>query len=299
MWQIKPLAAPDWPTLAPFVHATNRRADGRCRCLHAEQGDSIESHERELRSLGAAQACFVAAREAGELVGMAGAVIDAGLLRAWVRGPLTAQDDAMLRAALLDALLRAMPQRQRLDAFPSVDEASLRTSLRAAGFRDRFQFHVMSRAADAVPPPAWPAAVHDANEDEAARAAQLHTRLFPNTYLDAAALVSTRDAAHRLLVVAGLAGEPAGYLYVRDSPLDDEAYVDFLGVAEAERGRGVGRRLLDAALHWGLGELQRARVSLTVQQGRAPALGLYESAGFRELAAGAQMVFERAVLTPP
>ena len=44
---------------------------------------------------------------------------------------------------------------------------------------------------------------------------------------------------------------------------------------------------------------QRARVSLTVPQGHAPVLGLYESAGFRELAAGAQMVFERAALTPP
>jgi ribosomal protein S18 acetylase RimI-like enzyme len=64
-------------------------------------------------------------------------------------------------------------------------------------------------------------------------------------------------------------------------------------VAAAARGRGVGRGLLLAALHWLCGQRGLPRVSLTVRQDSAPALGLYEGCGFRRVASGAQMVCER------
>jgi len=296
MWQIETVPPKEWVTLAGFIHASNRHADGRVRCLHAEQGDGIESHAHELAALPADGACFVAARTHGELVGVAGGEIDLGQRRAWVRGPLTRDsrdDDQALRIALLDALRAALPQAQRFDAFPHVDEAPLRASLRAAGFEDRVQYHVLTLSAATPERHPWPDGVREPLADEASALAALHDGLFPATYLDGAGLLASRDATHRLFVVPGGAGTPAGYVYVQDQPLEDEGYVDFVGVAATQRGRGVGRALLAAAVHWAVVQCGRPRVSLTVRQGHAPALGLYEGAGFRAVSAGAQMVFER------
>lgn len=296
MWRLNTLAPQRWPELAAFIHAHNRRGDGRVRCLHAENGDSVQAQAAELRALPADEACFVTAHdEAGRLCGVAGAELDAGQRRAWVRGPLTdaGESATACRLALLQALHEALPQAQRFDAFPQVDEAPLRESLRRAGYRDHVQHHVMERDTTS-PAPAWPAAVRDAAPGEAAALVPLHDALFPATYMSVAEMVARLDARHRLLVVPGADGAaPAGYLFVREQPHDREAYVDFLGVAPAARGRGLGRALLDAAVHWALVPRDLPRVHLTVREDRGPALGLYVSAGFREVAAGAQMIFER------
>ncbi len=300
MWRLITLAPDDWPALAGFIHVHNRRPDGRVRCLHAECGGSVQQQHDELRALAADAACFVAARdEAGQLVGIAGAEVDRVTRRAWVRGPLTGADvDAAgtapaLRHELLQRLHAALPGMRRFDAFPQVDEAALRDSLRRAGYTDQLQHHVMERSAG-LPAPTWPAEVRDATPDEAAALASLHGALFPAAYLDMTEMAATADTGRRLLVVPGHdAAGPSGYLYVHEQVHDHDACIDFLGVAPSARGRGHGQALLAAALHWALVQRGLPRVSLTVRQDRAPALGLYASAGFREVAAGAQMTFDR------
>jgi GNAT superfamily N-acetyltransferase len=293
MWSLRTLAPAEWPGLADFIHAHNRRDDGRARCLHFEQ-ETLQAQADELRSFAAGSACFVAAHEGETLRGVVGAEFDAGLRRAWVRAPLThgAGGAEALRPALLAALHDALPQALRFDAFPQVDEAPLRDGLRAAGYRDHVQHHVMEWSAT-VPAPDWPASVRDALPDDHAHVAALHDALFPATYLPAEAMLASIDADHRLLVAAG-PGTAAfgGYLYVQRRTRENDAYIDFIGVAPAARGHGLGRALLDAALHW-VCRSGLVHVSLTVRQDRAPALGLYTSAGFREVAAGAQMIFER------
>ena len=293
MWGLRTLAPEEWPGLAEFIHAHNRRDDGRARCLHFEQ-ETLQAQVDELRTFAPGRACFVAAHEGGTLRGVAGAEFDAGQCRAWVRAPLThgAGDAEALRPALLAALHDALPQALRFDAFPQIDEAPLRDGLRAAGYRDHVQHHVMTWSVTNRAPD-WPAYVRDAVPDDHPQWAALHEALFPATYLTAETMLASIDADHRLLVAAKPgASDVGGYLYVQRRARENDAYVDFIGVAPAARGLGLGRALLDAALHW-VCESDLARVSLTVRQDRAPALGLYTSAGFREVAAGAQMIFER------
>jgi ribosomal protein S18 acetylase RimI-like enzyme len=295
MWTIRPVRHDEWPALAGFIHPHNRRPDGRARCLHAESGASEQDHRDELCGLRAGEACFVAAREGGTLRGLAGAEFDAELQRAWLRGPLTdTPDDGVLRLELLAALHAELPQAQRFDAFPCVDESALRESLRRFGYRDHVQHHVMQLRRPASVP-AWHAAVRDASAADAVQAVALHEALFPATYLTGASMLASRDADHRLLVVARPgSAQIAGYLYAQYRPLDNEAHVDFIGIAPDARGLGLGRALLDAALNWCFSQRGLSGVSLTVRQDRPNALRLYESAGFREIAAGAQMIFERA-----
>lgn len=278
----------DEPALAAFVHRANRRPDGRARCLHADQGEDVATLLAELRALADDERCLLAARDGERWLGMVGAEHDSQIGRAWVRGPLTDPPDPALAARLLQRLLQTLPV-ARLDAFVQADEAAALQTLGDAGFRRRALFSVMR--CDGPPPPA-PDGVHDADAAEAAQAARLHEAAFPATYMTPQTLQAQRDDDHRLLV-ATEGGEVVAYLYGQVRPLEAEGYVDFLAVAEPARGRGHGRRLLAAALHWALAERGMSSVALTVQQDRAPALGLYRQAGFREVAAGVQMVFER------
>lgn len=282
-----------WPELAAFIHRHNRRGDGRVRCLHAEHGDSPDAQASEMLAIPDGEACFVAARLSGaaEWSGMAGCELDPGLGRAWLRGPLTRDaDDAALQVALIHALEAALPRDvRRFDAFPQVSEAGLRASYRAAGYRDHMQHHVFCLERPPVAP-SWPDAVAAQPGAAAAeQAARLHEQLFPDTYLNRASMLDSLDDEHRLFV-AEVNGAVAGYVYVQDKPLEDEGYVDFIGVDPGARGRGLGRALLDAAVYWALVQRGQPRVSLTARQDRTPALGLYEAAGFREVAAGAHMI---------
>jgi ribosomal protein S18 acetylase RimI-like enzyme len=120
----------------------------------------------------------------------------------------------------------------------------------------------------------------------------LHDRLFPATYLHGDALPASLDTDHQLFAaVAG--GRLGGYVYVQHRRDEHEGYVDYLGVAEHARGQGLGRALLLHALQWALVDRGLPCVHLTVRHDSAPALGLYRSAGFREVAAGLQLCLER------
>lgn len=293
MQKIDIVARAHWPELAAFIHRHNRRSDGRARCLHAEHGDTADAQASEMLAIPDGEACFVAARAGtgGEWSGTAGCELDPALGRAWLRGPLTRDaDDAALQVALIHALEAALPRAvRRFDAFPQVSETALRASYRAAGYRDHMQHHVFCLERPQAPPP-WPEAVAaQATPAAAELAARLHEQLFPDTYLTRTSMLESLDDEHRLFA-AEVGGTVAGYVYVQDKPLEDEGYIDFIGVSAEARGRGLGRALLDAAVHWAMVERGRPRVSLTARQDRTPALGLYEAAGFREVAAGAHMI---------
>ncbi|WP_418315662.1 GNAT family N-acetyltransferase [Piscinibacter sakaiensis] len=299
MWNCRRALPADWPSLAPLVHQWNQRADGRVRCLHAEQGATPEQQAESMRGLAADKAVFiVASRRSNDAAigGLAGATFDAAAGRAWVWGPLVdEQDDAdALRATLIDALRRALPQISRFDSFPQADEASLLRALEAAGFLHLQHHRVMALEASDCPP-ASAVPIIDAGKTHPllGELPELHDRLFPQTYLPGAALAASVDDAHRLLVaIAG--GRLAGYVYVQHQQVEGEGYVDYLGVAESARGQGLGGALLTAAARWALIERALPRLHLTVRQDKPVALRLYEGAGFREVAAGAHWMWQRA-----
>mgnify|MGYP001420218886 CR=1 FL=1 len=287
-----------------FRSHQNRDASGRVRCLQAEQGETVAAVLHEMRSLNDGESCFLAVSEGAALHGAIGAEVDPSLSRAWLRGPVCSgavAADPVLRDRLFDALIAALPAAlphiRRFDAFPHVDETPLRAAWRRAGFRDELQHHVLSLAQAAYTPPSLPSSATTAGAADAVAAGALHEALFPVSYLRSADLMAA-TATHvggnpRRLFVAASAGVVCGYAYVQQLPAGDEAYVDYLGVAPDARGHGLGRALLDAAVHWALVERALPRVSLTVRQDRSPALGLYFGAGFVEVAAGAHLVLER------
>jgi ribosomal protein S18 acetylase RimI-like enzyme len=275
-----------WPELAGLVVRLNRRADGGVHCLHAAQGDDAASHAEELASLAPGEAAFWSVMRGGERVGMVGCRFDAALGRAWTRGPL-AVDSGVLEALLPLAgptMEAALPGIVQFDAFPAADSTPLNEWHAAAGYEAQ-QLHRVLRAVACEVPPA-PGSVRRATAQDLPAMLRLHEALFPAAYLVEADFRKALDAEDRTLLVAcGDGGAPVGYLHVQENAADQEAYVDYLGVMESQRGRGVGRALLHAAAQWAVA-MGRLHVALTVREDRRSAIGLYLHAGFVELHAG-------------
>ena len=108
--------------------------------------------------------------------------------------------------------------------------------------------------------------------------AALHDRLFPGTHTRGADLLAA-EGTH-VDVVEGPDGVPVGYVAVEVQP-DGSGYVDYLGVAEQARGRGLGRLLVAGALR-GLAARGVPFAHLTVRVDNPAARALYASLGFVE-----------------
>jgi dTDP-4-amino-4,6-dideoxy-D-galactose acyltransferase len=81
------------------------------------------------------------------------------------------------------------------------------------------------------------------------------------------------------VLVAREGGTPVGYVTCKTDPHTHEGVIDLIGVAEPARGRGVGTRLVDAALAWAA--LRGATAMSVVTQARnTAAIRLYERRGF-------------------
>ena len=287
----------EWPALGEFIFKSNRTVDGRVRCLHGDQGDDERSHVAELANLRASEAAFWrATNSCGESLGVIGCEIDRSRRRAWIRGPwaVPGPSSASLEAALLDTLERALPEINRLDAFPSEDDEALVALYRGAGYRRMEVHRVMQTAlSHAGKATAADARIRPARMDDLQHWLPLHHGLFPGSYLSDDDIAAAISGGPRLVLSAWLDGRPAGYVVAKDDEAMDELYVDYLGVDPGARGCGLGRALLLHAIRWGEGRGRR-RAALTVRQDRAEALSLYLQCGFKQARAGVHWCKERA-----
>jgi ribosomal protein S18 acetylase RimI-like enzyme len=294
------LVAPgDWPALGAFIFRSNRSPDGRVRCLHGDQGDDERSHVAELAELPADQAAFWRASGAhGETLGVIGCKIDRSQQRAWIRGPwaVPGLSSAALESSLLNTLERALPEVTRFDAFPSEDDERLAALYLGASYR-RMDVHRVMQAAlgDAGTASAADARIAPAQPADLRQWLPLHHGLFPGSYLSDDDIAAAISDGLRLVLTAWLDRRPAGYLVAQDDTAMGELYVDYLGVAPAARGRGLGRALLLQAIRWGEGRGRR-RAALTVRQDRAEAMSLYLQCGFQQTRAGVHWRKDRAAL---
>lgn len=293
----EPVPHTEWPALGAFIFRSNRTADGRVRCLHGDQGGDERSHLAELAELPKDEAAFWrAVGSSGETLGVVGCEIDRAQGRAWIRGPwsVPGPSSALLDDALLKTLERALPEINRLDAFPSEDDTALAALYRGAGYC-RLDVHRVMQAAlgDAGKLPGADQRVRPARLDDLPQWLPLHHGLFPGSYLSDDEIAESIGDGPRLVLTAQLDGEPAGYLLAKDDATGDELYVDYLGVDPAARGRGLGRALLRQAMSWGE-DRGRRRAALTVRQDRAEALSLYRQCGFQQARAGVHWRKDRA-----
>lgn len=241
--------------------------------------------------------------EAGNLVGFLGVEMDPSLGRAWLFGPFVEMADwhgladrlyqaalERLPAEIVDQELFGRPEHARLaefaqrHGFKAGTPAALLALPRPAQGESRpggggQKVQVAQDETGGEPDGVQVPAV--AGSDSLARQLEsLHNQLFPNTYYDAAQLISMSAEVDKRLQIEVVEGQVAGYIFLQARPASKEAFIDFLGVAEPYRRRGIARRLLAGAADWAFARPFVDRVTLAVHSTNTAAMALYENAGF-------------------
>ncbi len=231
------------------------------------------------------------------LVGVMGIDCDKALGRAWLYGPIVTADDWDATAdALYGEVQKALPVGiSEHEMFIDAENAHGRA------FAERHAFPFLMDMAIYFITPDRLAALPEATADTwdgrfTDQFLALHDRLFPSSNYTLAYVLDEHEKGGPLLTLSD-GGRLAGYFFGRADAESGEAYVDLVGVDEAYRGSGLGRRLMLA----GLAQLRRIpglrQVNLTVASGNAAARQLYHSLGFvmeREMAAFRKRLHEEA-----
>lgn len=253
--------------LGRFIAARNGEPSGHIGYF----GDEPDDVTDELREIEGDWA-FALARSGDRLVGALGAEWDPEVGRIWLLGPWAPDGDLMdrLYAALAPWLPAGIPDRE---IFCNAANALVLAFADRHGFGDRREQYVLRFERDRLtgpPPPTFP--LLDAGLAE--QFAALHDRAFPGTHASAASLLAKGEPIR----VAIEDGRLLGYVILKLRPEFNDAQVDYIAVDEAARGRGIGARLLTAALHEAFADERFTRMDLVTNN--PVARRLYEKVGF-------------------
>ncbi|MCO8126470.1 GNAT family N-acetyltransferase [Acidimicrobiia bacterium EGI L10123] len=277
-------AADELAEVAAFIVAQQRRPDRNVAYL----GTEPEGVAAELEGLEPAWTTTARiAWEGDRLVGAVAVEWDDEVGRSWIMGPWVIHDgDRWLAVAgeLLDAALAQVPPAiTRHELSGDVANQHLAELAAARGWSTTEVNHALS--VDEAIVAGWDdidvTALRPATPDDLEGIRGLHDTEFPGTYATADQLVAGQhDGTRTTLVVPDGTGGVAAYAsgHLQD---DGEACLDFVVVHPDHHGRGLGRQAIAAVARDLLPRSPLRRMSLTVQDHRAPARGLYERLGFR------------------
>jgi ribosomal protein S18 acetylase RimI-like enzyme len=226
----------------------------------------------ELKELEGDFTFAVARGPGGEIVGTLGMEWDPEIGRAWVLGPWADTSE------LMDALYAAVdatvpPEIGERDIFCDATNAAVMAFAERHGFGEpkphtilRFKREHLAGLAPVILPTLPPAFE--------GQFAALHDRAFPGTHSPASALLASGQP-----IWVELSGtELLGYVTLKLRPEHDDAQIDYVAVHEDARGKGVGRRLVVAALHLAFADDRFTRMDLVTNN--LVARRLYERVGF-------------------
>jgi ribosomal protein S18 acetylase RimI-like enzyme len=280
--EVRTASPADLAAIATLV-AEQQRDPTRHVGYLASTEDAIAVQLTELEPLGLDGT--VIALDEGQVVGVLAAEWDDDPPRVWWHGPVVASgaDWQAVADALDDAGRRLLPasvteeehapdaRHEQLAAFAArhgavAGEGSVVLGRRLDGTSD-----------DA--PRATPEGIvlRPFEERDRAAVAALHDALFPATHTPGHRL---DEGADRLVWVAEHAGELVGYVAAEPQE-DGDGYVDFLGVAETVRGRGLGTALVGTVCVQ-LRAHGCPSVHLTVRTSNVAARRVYARCGFTE-----------------
>jgi ribosomal protein S18 acetylase RimI-like enzyme len=227
---------------------------------------------------------FQLAYDGDQLVGVFGVDADSEISRAWLFGPLIEHADwQSLADELYAASIKVIPEGiSEQDLFCDVRNSNLAAFAERHGFPLRSENAVVTLKRPDYKKPAFsesPFSIVDYSPVFFEKFEQCHNLLFPTTYFTARQIVEKLDSTRRLFL--GLEdGLMEGYHFCKVETDARSGYIDFIGVDESVRGRGLGAILLAAGIDWMLSFPETDKISLTVNANNVPALKLYKNFGF-------------------
>lgn len=225
---------------------------------------------------------LVVTDDQGRIVGATVTEVDPELGRSWIHGPWASEQhwDVVARP-LLEAAVALCPS--GVDHHEMSGDVANRPMAGLAaelGWTASVPNHVFVAGAGAAS--GWPAddpRVRAPRPDDFAAIDPLHAAEFPDTYLSTQQMIDEGIAGSRITVVSEAGGEVLGYAAGRVQP-DGAGYLDFIAITPEGRGTGAGLGLMVTVSRRIMAAAPQRNVNLTVQDHRAPAIGLYRRLGF-------------------
>jgi len=253
------------------------------QCLHSWSGESPdELRERLAKYLDDSELQYLLLESPGRLSGAMGAEYDLSLGRAWLHGPHVTDEDWEGGAdTLFSELLATLPPEvEHLTAYVNTRNSRARGFLAARGFSERdtesHEFWLKPWGDRGVAE----SCTVDLGPEHRESFSVLYDSLFPAAYYSASRVIEMIGRTHHVDVVAE-GSEVLGFAVAASEVEEAPGEVQFLGVREDCRGKGLGRGLLQSAVNWLFDEAHVPRISLNVDADILTARKLYESVGFR------------------
>jgi len=263
--------------------------DPQRSCLHLDHQSASIQADLQALSHPPEQAFRILYDARGQIQGALG--LDLSQQRGWLHGPFAQGDCEAVYARLWQDLWQRLPAGiQQLSNFIDMAAQDLRDSHLAQGFVSStpsyiFQMPAQLQSAEAGLP--------EASATEAEALANLHSTAFPQTWLSPAELIRAQAPQEALLCLSQQ-GLPVGYVRVSQAEGLSQGQIDFLAVQPQYQGQGLGRRLLQAGLHWIFNLRGLAEAHLVVSSDNPAALQLYHSVGFELLRTGLPLNWHRS-----
>jgi len=224
---------------------------------------------------------YIAISDQGKVIGFFGIEIDLELGRSWLLGPLVEEQD-------WDAIAGKLYEAITTDLPPEISDQELYfhgQNIRLEKFAQRHAFTYHAQGA---------VLILDVNQRQTRNAAgiiefderyltqlvTLHNDLFPNTYYSAEQLQKLDKEEDKCLLICQKNWSLVGYIFVQLRPASQDVYIDFLGVDQEHRRRGIAQDLVAQAVDWAVQRPYVETISLTVNGDNEAAINLYQSMGF-------------------
>ena len=284
----RPATPGDFRAIASMIHESGKTPE--TQCIHSGTDESVNNLVEEIENwYEKGEIVFVVVHADQELIGCMGCEFEVDGERGWLRGPIVL-DHWEIAPVKMYTVLRGLlpPNIRRLDAFLNEKNTRGQAFYENNGFQLKGSSHVYL-----AEHPGTASTVYRVNgsrcrpldTNSKAGFIALHDAVFPNTYYNGQQVVDQMDEQHRVWVYEQ-DGEILGYVYAVIENWAEEGYVEFLGVREDVRRRGIGAQLLKSALAWIFAERDMPQAGLTVSDENVNARSLYERVGFRLLYTG-------------
>lgn len=280
---IQPTLPDDFAALAEIIAAQNSQP--ATQCIHS--GDIAEAIAAEMNRLhDEGHFAMLQTEQDGNLVGLLGGELDENMAFLW--GPFVLNSDwDGITSALWQQWQASLPEAiTGQAAFLHVKNERGRAFYHARGFVEKQIAHIyVAPRPEQILPPSPQVRLFE--ERDAAAFNRLHDLIFTGTFETAdKAIAAINEDRHIFVYPEG--DTILGYCYAA-SDSQGEGYIEFIGVDEAARGKGVGKQLLLTALHWLFAAKNMPQVGLTVLDYRTNAQKLYEAVGFELLYTGVSL----------